>query len=54
MWTASYVPTSLRKCPSWRESVPGVDCWGCIIAAVEDRTVEFQCNERGAMVGKGR
>jgi hypothetical protein len=31
--------------------VPGVDCCGCTIAAVEDRTVELRCNDFGAVVG---
>jgi hypothetical protein len=29
----------------------GVDCFGCIIAAVEGRNVELRCNEFGAVVG---
>ena len=33
------------------ESISGVDCCGCIIAAVEDSTVELQFNECGAVVG---
>jgi hypothetical protein len=33
------------------EAVTGVDCCGCIIAAVEDSTVELRCSECGAVVG---
>jgi hypothetical protein len=33
------------------ESVAGVDCCGCIIAAVEGSSVEPRCNECGAVVG---
>jgi hypothetical protein len=29
----------------------GVDCCGCIIAAVEGCTVELRCNECGAVGG---
>jgi hypothetical protein len=32
-------------------AVAGIDCCGCIIAAVEGRTVELRCNECGAVVG---
>jgi hypothetical protein len=28
-----------------------VHCCGCIIAAVEDSTVELRCNDCGAVVG---
>jgi hypothetical protein len=33
------------------EDIPGVDCCGCIIAAVEGSNVELRCNECGAVVG---
>ncbi len=33
------------------EDVPGVDCCGCIIAAVDGANVELRCNECGAVVG---
>jgi hypothetical protein len=33
------------------ESVPGVECCGCIIATVEGTNVELRCNECGAVVG---
>jgi hypothetical protein len=33
------------------ESVAGVDCCGCIIAAVEGSNVDLRCNECGAVVG---
>jgi hypothetical protein len=33
------------------EEVTGVDCCGCIIAAVEGSNVELRCNECGAVVG---
>jgi hypothetical protein len=29
----------------------GIDCCGCIIAAVEGSTVELRCNECGAVMG---
>lgn len=29
----------------------GVDCCGCIVAAVDRTNVEFRCNECGAVVG---
>src|SRR5260370_36424542 len=29
----------------------GVDCCGCIVAAVEGTNVELRCNECGAVVG---
>jgi hypothetical protein len=29
----------------------GVDCCGCIVAKVDGRNVELQCNECGAVVG---
>jgi hypothetical protein len=29
----------------------GVECCGCIVAVVEDKNVELQCNECGAVVG---
>jgi hypothetical protein len=32
-------------------TVAGVDCSGCIIAAVEGTNVELRCNECGAVVG---
>ena len=32
-------------------TVAGVDCCGCIIAAVEGTNVELRCNECGAVVG---
>jgi DNA-directed RNA polymerase subunit RPC12/RpoP len=32
-------------------SIGGIDCCGCIIAAVEGTSVELQCNECGAVVG---
>jgi hypothetical protein len=33
------------------EEITGVDCCGCIIAAVECTNVELRCNECGAVVG---
>jgi hypothetical protein len=33
------------------EHVTGVDCCGCIVAAVEGSNVELRCNECGAVVG---
>ncbi|MEO8596247.1 MAG: hypothetical protein ABI759_23210 [Candidatus Solibacter sp.] len=33
------------------ETVIGVDCCGCIVAAVYGTSVELQCNECGAVVG---
>jgi DNA-directed RNA polymerase subunit RPC12/RpoP len=30
---------------------PGVECCGCIVAVVEDKNVELQCNECGAVLG---
>jgi hypothetical protein len=33
------------------ETVSGVDCPGCIVAAVEGTNVELRCNECGAVVG---
>jgi hypothetical protein len=33
------------------ETVSGVDCCGCIVAAVEGTNVELRCNECGAVVG---
>jgi hypothetical protein len=33
------------------EDIPGVDCCGCIVAAVEGQNVELRCNECGAVVG---
>ncbi len=33
------------------EEITGVDCCGCIIAAVEGSNVELRCNECGAVVG---
>jgi hypothetical protein len=33
------------------ETVTGVDCCGCIVAAVEGTNVELQCNECGAVMG---
>jgi DNA-directed RNA polymerase subunit RPC12/RpoP len=32
-------------------SIGGIDCCGCIIAALEGTSVELQCNECGAVVG---
>jgi hypothetical protein len=32
-------------------AIPGVDCWGCIVAAVEGNSVELRCNECGAVLG---
>ena len=29
----------------------GVNCCGCVVAAVEGSTVELKCNECGAVVG---
>jgi len=33
------------------ETVAGIDCCGCIIAAVDGSNVELRCNECGAVVG---
>jgi hypothetical protein len=33
------------------ETIAGVDCCGCIVAAVEGTNVELRCNECGAVVG---
>ena len=33
------------------ETIAGVDCCGCIVAAVEGINVELRCNECGAVVG---
>lgn len=33
------------------ETAAGVDCVGCIVAAVEGNSVELRCNECGAVVG---
>ena len=33
------------------ETIAGVDCCGCIIAAVDGKNVELRCNECGAVVG---
>jgi hypothetical protein len=33
------------------ESVPGIDCCGRIIAAVEGSNIELRCNECGSAVG---
>ena len=33
------------------ETAAGVDCGGCIVAAVEGNSVELRCNECGAVVG---
>jgi hypothetical protein len=33
------------------ETAPGVDCCGCIIAAVDGTNVELRCNECGAVLG---
>jgi hypothetical protein len=33
------------------ETVTGVECGGCIVAAVEGTNVELRCNECGAVVG---
>ena len=32
-------------------TVAGVECWGCIVAAVEDSAVELRCTECGAVAG---
>jgi hypothetical protein len=32
-------------------AITGVDCCGCIVAAVEGDNVELRCNECGAVVG---
>ena len=32
-------------------TAPGVECCGCIVAVVEDQSVELRCNECGAVVG---
>ncbi len=33
------------------EEISGVDCCGCVIAAVDGSNVELSCNECGAVVG---
>jgi hypothetical protein len=33
------------------ETIAGVECCGCIVAAVEGTNVELRCNECGAVVG---
>jgi hypothetical protein len=33
------------------ETISGVDCCGCIVAAVEGTHLELRCNECGAVVG---
>jgi hypothetical protein len=33
------------------EAVTGIHCCGCIVAVVEDSTVELRCNECGAVMG---
>jgi hypothetical protein len=33
------------------DAVAGVECCGCIIAAVDGTNVELRCNECGAVVG---
>ena len=37
--------------PIVAHELAGVDCCGCIVAAVEGDNVELRCNECGAVVG---
>jgi hypothetical protein len=43
--------TQAPRRPHWREPIvattPGIDCCGCIIAAVEGVGVELRCNGAG-------
>src|SRR5262245_47020080 len=50
-WTPTSATTSPAGCPSSPHESAGVDCCGCIIAAVDATNVELRCNECGAVVG---
>ena len=35
------------------EEIPGVDCCGCIVAAVDGSNVELRCNQAGEALARG-